>query len=96
MAVGKQRAHEFPLKGHAWTPTYELCRTLPDGSRQVVGLYFTLAEAKTRAKALQRSREEWIVYDRLTQKFVVSDLQPDKKGLEMMDSDLCRIGTTPR
>ena len=77
MTFGKQRAHEgheFPRKGHAWKPTYELCRTPPDGSRQVIGLYFTLEEAETRAKALhKRSMEEYRVYDQLTQKFVVSE-----------------------
>jgi hypothetical protein len=77
MAVGKQRAHEgqeFPGKGHAWRPTYELCRMLPDGSWHVIRLYFTLEEAETRAKALQElSMKEYRVYDQLTQKFVVSE-----------------------
>ena len=77
MAVGKQRAHEgqeSPRKDYAWRPTYEVCRTLPDGSRQVISLYFTLEEAEKSAKALRvLSMQEYHVYDQLTQKFVVSE-----------------------
>jgi serine/threonine-protein kinase RsbT len=80
----------------AWKPTYEVCRKLSEGPRQIIASYFTLEEAESRARALHEySKEQYHVYDLLTLKFVASTESKGKTQDEPSRGDTSKETRVP-
>ena len=88
-----QPSNKVPLSstGKSWKPTYQVCRKLPRGSRQVIASYFTLEEAESRARALHEySKEQYHVYDLLTKGLAASTESEGKTQDEPSGGDISK------